>query len=344
MSDDESVEPDVAAVATVEQHANFKALMKETEEMVVKARLDQIAREHKSIGAILDDRVLYKIEEPKKRKKRQSFKTALQLQRDAEQRDAAAAEEALVVELAKKEAAENFIPIADYTTELKIWKEKSGQSAYSQSRRFQHPDLQKFKDEMSPEMQKQFKKRCTRALIALSDKFREECRAMKSDMDLNGVFHPEANAHRTHCMYLMKLYKGVSAETIEDPILRSMRSEEAVRAAEQKVLEARKQELLRSMEAAELANMTPAQKEAALAVAEANAEMQKRSEAEEGLLAAAAATRTAEGGGLDNNEGNEQNNNNNSTEDGAQSTEGKTRRLTAHIVVHAYSLFRVCPL
>ena len=29
------------------------------------------------------------------------------------------------------------------------------------------------------------------------------------EMDSHAIFHPEANAHRAHCIYLMKLYKGL---------------------------------------------------------------------------------------------------------------------------------------
>jgi hypothetical protein len=243
-------------------------LMKATEELVTKARLDQIARDHKSMGAVLDDRTLFKIEEPMKRNRSQTFKTALQLQREKELHDEALAKEA-VAERILVDAAKELKKQNDYSTEQQIWKEKSGPAAYSQARRFQFPELQKFKESFTHEQHVIFKKRCNAALMALSDKYRAECREMKADMDLNGVFHPEANAHRIHCIYLMKLYKGVRSDTIEDPILRQMKAEEEARLAHERALHEQKQELLRSMEAAEFANMTPAQQEAAMAEAEA---------------------------------------------------------------------------
>jgi hypothetical protein len=271
MSAEEEKSPAVLAA----EQANFRSLMKATEELVTKARLDQIAREHKSIGAILDDRVLYKIEEPKKRNRSETFKTALQLQREKE-----LAEEELVKELQQEKmmvhAAKLLKKQNDYSTEQQIWKEKSGPATYSQARRFQFPELQKFKEHMTHEQQVQFKRRTNAALMALADKFREECRELKTDMDLNGVFHPEANAHRVHCIYLMKLYKGIRSDTIEDPVLRQLKSEEEQRIRTQKALEEQKQQLLKMMEAADFANMTPAQQEAALAEAEA-----KKREAEE---------------------------------------------------------------
>jgi hypothetical protein len=38
-------------------------------------------------------------------------------------------------------------------------------------------------------------------------------------LSFKGIFHPEANAHRAHCQYLVKLNRGISCETIEDPVL-----------------------------------------------------------------------------------------------------------------------------
>jgi hypothetical protein len=53
--------------------------------------------------------------------------------------------------------------------------------------------------------------------------YRAEMRRVKDEMDSDGVFHPQANAHRVHCIYLLKLYKGISAHTIEDPVLKRLR-------------------------------------------------------------------------------------------------------------------------
>jgi hypothetical protein len=55
----------------------FKTLMKATEEMVTKARLDQIAVEHKSSGAILDTRVLHEIVEPYRLPKKSKLKVGM---------------------------------------------------------------------------------------------------------------------------------------------------------------------------------------------------------------------------------------------------------------------------
>ena len=48
------------------QESQFKSTLKSTEELVIQARLNQIAKEHRSIGSVLDKRTLFDIEEPKK--------------------------------------------------------------------------------------------------------------------------------------------------------------------------------------------------------------------------------------------------------------------------------------
>ena len=58
---------------------------------------------------------------------------------------------------------------------------------------------------------------CHESLLNISNKIREEMALVKADMDLAGIFHPDANAHRVHCMYLMRVYNGTRADTIEDP-------------------------------------------------------------------------------------------------------------------------------
>lgn len=55
------------------------------------------------------------------------------------------------------------------------------------------------------------------ALHDLARKYRQEMILLKRELNSSGVFHSSANAHRVHCMYLMKLYKGIRADTIEDP-------------------------------------------------------------------------------------------------------------------------------
>ena len=41
---------------------SIRSVLKTTEELVTQARLNQIAREHRSIGSILDDREIFALE------------------------------------------------------------------------------------------------------------------------------------------------------------------------------------------------------------------------------------------------------------------------------------------
>ena len=74
-------------------------------------------------------------------------------------------------------------------------------------------------------------------VVQLSKKFRAESRTLKLNMDLNGIFHPEANAHRVHCIYLMKLYKGIECGSVEEPILMQMLNEKIEKAHQDKLKE-----------------------------------------------------------------------------------------------------------
>ena len=42
---------------------------------------------------------------------------------------------------------------------------------------------------------------------------------------MSDIFHPNANSHRAHCQYVMKLYKSVTTDNIEDPILEKFKDE-----------------------------------------------------------------------------------------------------------------------
>jgi hypothetical protein len=71
-------------------------------------------------------------------------------------------------------------------------------------------------------------------------------------MDLNGIFHPDANAQRVHCIYLMKLEKGISAANIEDPVLKEMYIEEYDHQCQQLDIQIKKQLMLKDLEDKEI--------------------------------------------------------------------------------------------
>jgi hypothetical protein len=231
--------------------SQLRAILKSTEELVTKARLSQIAKEHQSIGSTLDDRCLYAIEEPKKRDRSQS---KLEIEKRLHSRRGGRGEldikamADLALESFKDKGVNVEMLIGNYSIEQQIWKEKSSQMAYSQKRKYQYPELQQFKDSMSNIQRNLFKEKISEAIIGLADKYRAECKLLKADMDLNGIFHPEANAHRVHCIYLMKLYKGIRSDSIEDPILRRFMTERREEARGKKEDEDRKEKLMHLIE------------------------------------------------------------------------------------------------
>lgn len=204
---------------------NAAKLLKATEEIVAQARLDQIAKEHKSIGSLLDTRVIQPLEEVK-------FQTKKAIKQDIEKRLHArrGGRSEFDILSATNQAVEKFkqqgINVdslsGNYQLEEQLWKEKTRKLSYSQRRRFQQPLLHEFYQKLNEKQRAEYKEKVTGALIALAEKYRQECVELKTEFDSAGIFHPEANAHRAHCTYLMKLNKGISCETIEDPVLREM--------------------------------------------------------------------------------------------------------------------------
>lgn len=232
----------------------IKSLLKSTEEMVTKARLDQIAREHKSIGNILDNRTIFEVEEPKRKARKASkfeVEKRMRGRRGARVEPDIKEESDKAMDSFRKRGINVTMMTGDYKLEHQIWKQKSTPLSYSQKRKYQNPELQQFKDDMNEEQRKLYKDRVCEALIALADRYRKECRELKADMDQNGIFHPEANAHRVHCMYLMKLFKGISCEALEDPVLRALRREQLQKAYKERSEQLKKEAMLRNLVAAE---------------------------------------------------------------------------------------------
>ena len=132
-----------------------------------------------------------------------------------------------------------------------IWKTKASDPQYTVKRKFNHPELQAFRESLNIDQKKIFKEKCLEALTNLAQRYRDEVWEIKDQMDNAGVFHPDANTHRAHCVYLMKLYKGITSETIEDPVLRDMMNEISAK-SRQAELEQRRNERLLKLAAGEL--------------------------------------------------------------------------------------------
>lgn len=226
-------------------------LDRKAEKMVEDVRLKNIEREHRSIGAMIDHRTLIPLVAPKLR---QYSINKMELEnRQATRRDAAGT--SIEVLESSQNAMKNMIQkgieikaVDNYENEELIWATKTRDPNYAQKRKYYHKDLQEFKDNMTSEQKVAFKMQTHEKLVEIVTKYREEMGLMKEEMDLAGIFHPDANAHRAHCMYLMKLYKGIRSDTIEDPILRKLRSEEAAKKRAMEEEERKQRELIESIE------------------------------------------------------------------------------------------------
>jgi hypothetical protein len=199
-------------------------------ELVTMARLKKIESEHKSLGATLDKRLLYKIEDPKlpsskedRNTHRRTGVTSNQLDETVhkdhhlpghtgstkdKKPDRKLSGDSQLSDLQRLQQMVNNKVAADFENEELIWKTKSSAANYSLKRKFHNPVLQEFLENLSSEDREQYNRRCREAVFKLSAKLREEMNNSKSNMNESGVFHPDANTHRTHCMYITKLFKA----------------------------------------------------------------------------------------------------------------------------------------
>lgn len=200
-------------------------LLRATEELVTATRLQQIERDHKSIGAFLDTRTIQPLEEVKfqtKRSIKQDIEKRLHGRRGGRIELDISNKATQAVEAFKEQGIDVELLSGNYQLEESIWKDKSSKITYSQRRRFQHPLLHAFYHSMDEKLKSDYKQKISHAFVHLCEKYRKECKELKHEMDLLGIFHPEVNAHRVHCLYLTKLNKGINAANIEDPVLKVM--------------------------------------------------------------------------------------------------------------------------
>jgi hypothetical protein len=108
-----------------------------------------------------------------------------------------------------------------YRTEEQIWRTKSKTSGYFLKRQFERPDLNEFYKNMKPEICKKYKQLTKNLFHSVCDKLKKKC--FESQNKMSDIFDEEANAHRAHCQYIMKLYQMISSQTIEDPILQKLK-------------------------------------------------------------------------------------------------------------------------
>jgi hypothetical protein len=166
--------------------SNDHKILKATEELVTAARLDQIARENKSIGSILDTRILQPLDDIR-------FQTKKSIKQDVEKRLHGRRGGKGEVEIVSKvsQAVETFKETGEFSTgsydlEKSIWKEKAKNISYSQRRKFQQPLLHQFYKSMNERQKAEYKQKVGSAFIELAEKYRADCKNMKSEFDLSG--------------------------------------------------------------------------------------------------------------------------------------------------------------
>jgi hypothetical protein len=164
-------------------------ILKATEELVAAARLEIIARENKSIGSILDTRVIQPLEEIKFHSKR-SIKQDIEKRLNA--RRGGKIEQDIVPKISsafERHHESDRAPIhshSNFEFEEKIWRDKTKNISYSQRRKFQHPLLHSFLSTMDEKQKMKYKEEVVRALKEVAEKFRNECKLAKSEFDIAG--------------------------------------------------------------------------------------------------------------------------------------------------------------
>eukprot|EP00596_Hydrurales_sp_CCMP1899_P010608 CAMPEP_0119034862 /NCGR_PEP_ID=MMETSP1177-20130426/1881_1 /TAXON_ID=2985 /ORGANISM="Ochromonas sp, Strain CCMP1899" /LENGTH=317 /DNA_ID=CAMNT_0006992641 /DNA_START=202 /DNA_END=1152 /DNA_ORIENTATION=- len=219
--------------------------LKSADELVASTRLNIIEKEHKSFGSLIDNRQLFALDETQKPIKKTAITSEDTTTLASFFKSALNPAEVQRVPDDTTSITNVTLNPTNYASEELIWRTKSTDKIYFQKRAFEDPSLQQFKDALTTEQKKRYRGLTVTALHGIADKYRAEMRRVKDEMDSDGVFHPQANAHRVHCIYLLKLYKGISAHTIEDPVLKRLRAEEVAKKDEEAAAEERKQMLIR---------------------------------------------------------------------------------------------------
>ena len=228
-------------------------LDKKAAKMVEEVRLQTIQKEYKSSGALLDTRQLHRLDAVETNAGREKAQSKMETQKRVDSRRGGRSHKEITQDAKKTidtmmQKGQAIVKTSNFENEELIWATKSADPNYSKKRKYDDPELHRFRLEMDMEQRKVYKVLCHDALVNLATNLREEMNTMKADMDLAGIFHPDANAHRAHCMYLMKLYNHIRAETIEDPVLRKMKSDIEERERAIRDEEKKQRELILSIE------------------------------------------------------------------------------------------------
>jgi hypothetical protein len=193
---------------------NEKKVSKNTEKVVANLRIKQIENGIRSISSILDTRLLHELDPIDRKDLNGAREREKQDKRNNTRRmnnlifsSSITNQGAIALELLKEKGIEIQKTTEEYEDEERIWKHKYQMTSYSQKRKFENPQLHRYYQHLNTEQQKEFKIQCRETLYKLSSDLRKSHSYLKNEMDQRGIFHPAANAHRAHCLYLLKLYK-----------------------------------------------------------------------------------------------------------------------------------------
>ena len=199
-----------------------KGTLSSTDRLVMNLRLRKIEQEHTSTGTLLDTRRMYDLDEAEKFRVLKARNSDKYKKRDVDLFDDPP--RAVEADHKKDEIEDSLEKCQQYATEELIWKSKSSAPDYTLKRQFERPDLVDFLKNLSAQKKGEFKKECRQQFYKLCDRLRSKC--MSSRMKMSDIFHPNANSHRAHCQYVMKLYKNITTENIEDPVLQKLKDED----------------------------------------------------------------------------------------------------------------------
>jgi hypothetical protein len=169
-------------------------------------RIFQIEKSIRSISSILDTRTTFPIEEVHINEKERNERKQ-KIRRENVSQTAIAHQGHNAIEMLKERGIVVSEVPDEFADEERIWRSKSKAPTYTQKRRFEEPELHNFFLSLNELQLKEFHILTREALYELSTKTRESMKSVKESLDGRGIFHPQANAHRVHCSYLMKLYK-----------------------------------------------------------------------------------------------------------------------------------------
>ena len=187
-------------------------LGKDVEELVSMTRLKSIEKEHKSYGSLIDTRQLFPLAEPTRPEK---ISIADDISIGSSSVGSAIGSKSHLKPEDYDISVESSFMQENYETEELIWKKKTLDATYFNKRVFADPELRIFYENLTTSQRTKYKALTVKALHKLCNRYRHEMKRTKNEMDTGGIFHPTANEHRVHCMYLMKLHKGITAHTVE---------------------------------------------------------------------------------------------------------------------------------